>query len=305
MHALKAHSTAWDPVLFPSRFVDGLKEEIRAAVMLHQPKDLDAAVSLALLQEEALDIIKKSKRSDVPYHGARTPYRVPTAPAVAGDKHNTPYMAARTPSVAEDNIGVEGTRPASLPVSDDKAVNLKNYRKSRGLCFVCGEKWGPVHKCSTSVLHVVQEMLEALGFDTMEEEPPPDGSGAVLHVMSQAAVAGAVAPNTFRLLGQIQKQQVSMLIDSGSSHCFVSEDIASHLQGVMKSVSPFTVKIPDGALMTCDRELVDCEWWCQGTTFRTNLKVLPLGCYDVIIGMDWLQSHNPMGIDWVGRRLAF
>jgi hypothetical protein len=35
------------------------------------------------------------------------------------------------------------------------------------------------------------------------------------------------------------------------------------------------------------------------------LKVLPLGGYDVIIGMYWLQSHNPMGIDWVGKRMAF
>jgi hypothetical protein len=35
------------------------------------------------------------------------------------------------------------------------------------------------------------------------------------------------------------------------------------------------------------------------------LKVLPLGGYDVIIGMYWLQSHNPMRIDWVGKRMAF
>lgn len=46
MHALKAHTTAWDPELFPSRFVDGLKEEIRVVVLVHQPKNLDAAVSL-------------------------------------------------------------------------------------------------------------------------------------------------------------------------------------------------------------------------------------------------------------------
>jgi hypothetical protein len=65
------------------------------------------------------------------------------------------------------------------------------------------------------------------------------------------------------------------------------------------------VKIANGGLLTCNRELVGSEWWCQGTTFRSNLKVLPLGGYDVIIGMDWLQSHNPMGIDWVGKRMAF
>lgn len=54
MHALLAHSNTWDPALFPSRFVDGLKDEIRVVVLVHNPKDLDTAVSLAYLQEEAL-----------------------------------------------------------------------------------------------------------------------------------------------------------------------------------------------------------------------------------------------------------
>jgi hypothetical protein len=59
MHALRAHSTAWDPKLFPSRFVDGLKDEIRVVVLVHQPTDLDDAISLALLQEEAWEIWKR------------------------------------------------------------------------------------------------------------------------------------------------------------------------------------------------------------------------------------------------------
>uniref|UniRef100_A0ACD5YU76 Uncharacterized protein n=1 Tax=Avena sativa TaxID=4498 RepID=A0ACD5YU76_AVESA len=35
MHALKAHTSAWDPELFPARFVDGLKDEIRVVVLVH------------------------------------------------------------------------------------------------------------------------------------------------------------------------------------------------------------------------------------------------------------------------------
>jgi hypothetical protein len=33
--------------------------------------------------------------------------------------------------------------------------------------------------------------------------------------------------------------------------------------------------------------------------------VLPLGGYNIIIGMDWLQAHNHMGLDWVGKRMVF
>jgi hypothetical protein len=80
-----------------------------------------------------------------------------------------------------------------------------------------------------------------------------------------------------------------MLIDSGSSHCFVSESMAAKLHGEERSTCAVQVKLADGSLVSCNREFVGCEWWCQGATFCTNLKVLPLGGYDVIIGMNWLQ----------------
>ncbi|KAF0896451.1 hypothetical protein E2562_024315 [Oryza meyeriana var. granulata] len=40
-------------------------------------------------------------------------------------------------------------------------------------------------------------------------------------------------------------------------------------------------------------------WWIQGFSFRSDVRILPLGCYDVILGMDWLERHSPMQIDWV------
>uniref|UniRef100_A0ACD5TW14 Uncharacterized protein n=1 Tax=Avena sativa TaxID=4498 RepID=A0ACD5TW14_AVESA len=112
-----------------------------------------------------------------------------------------------------------------------------------------------------------------MGMDSLEDACERTDEQGELHMISQAAVAGSEAPNTFRLLGQIQKKPVTMLVDSGSSHCFVSESVAAKLNGVQRAMNP--------------------------------VKVLPLGGYDVIIGMDWLEAHNPMGVDWVGKRLAF
>lgn len=201
---------------------------------------------------------------------------------------------------------MEAARDSPPLKGEDRASALKNYRRSRGLCFICGEKWAPGHKCSTTVqLHVVQELLDAMGFTTLGEEENLEPEVGQAMAISQAAVAGSEAPSTFRLLGQIQKTPVLMLVDSGSSHCFVNQDIAAKLQGTERTIKPVQVKIANGGILTCNKEITDCEWWCQGATFRSNLKVLPLGGYDVIIGMDWLQSHNPMGIDWIGKRLAF
>jgi hypothetical protein len=51
MHQLLAHNPSLDETFFVAKFIKGLKKEIRAVIVLHQPRTVDAAMSLALLQE--------------------------------------------------------------------------------------------------------------------------------------------------------------------------------------------------------------------------------------------------------------
>lgn len=39
--------------------------------------------------------------------------------------------------------------------------------------------------------------------------------------------------------------------------------------------------------------------------FSTNFRILPIGVYDSILGLDWLSSHSPMQVDWAQKWLAF
>jgi hypothetical protein len=32
-----------------------------------------------------------------------------------------------------------------------------------------------------------------------------------------------------------------------------------------------------------------------------DLKLIPLPYYDIILGIDWLQKHSPMNIDWLHK----
>jgi oligoendopeptidase F len=54
VHHLLAHDPSFPPTVITNCFIDGLKKEIRAVVMMHRPQDLNTASSLALLQEEAI-----------------------------------------------------------------------------------------------------------------------------------------------------------------------------------------------------------------------------------------------------------
>lgn len=96
-----------------------------------------------------------------------------------------------------------------------------------------------------------------------------------------------------------------MLVDSGSTHSFVSSALASGWPGLQQTKRALKVKIADGGVLNCDQEIPNCAWDIQGETFCTTLKLLPLGCYDIVLGMDWLQANSPMNVHWVDKYMTF
>ena len=55
MHKVSVHNKSLDDVLFVSKFLQGLNPDIRSAIILHNPRTVDAALSLALMQVTVLE----------------------------------------------------------------------------------------------------------------------------------------------------------------------------------------------------------------------------------------------------------
>jgi hypothetical protein len=53
------------------------------------------------------------------------------------------------------------------------------------------------------------------------------------------------------------------------------------------------VKVADGSSVPYSDEIPLAVWPVQGFTFHSNLKLLPLGGFDLILGMDWLEAFSP------------
>jgi hypothetical protein len=70
MHQMLAHDPHVNPATLTGKFIDGLKPEIHAAVILHGPKDLDTASSLDIIQEESMQgfIFKENKKQEFNYN---------------------------------------------------------------------------------------------------------------------------------------------------------------------------------------------------------------------------------------------
>jgi hypothetical protein len=106
------------------------------------------------------------------------------------------------------------------------------YRKAKGLCYKCGMKWNPGHKCSNFVsLNVVEELWDFIQGEVSQMEdqcvPEEEDSGDDLVVLSANAAQGTDSTKTVRMVGHVGGKEVIILIDSGSSHTFISEALAS------------------------------------------------------------------------------
>jgi hypothetical protein len=84
---------------------------------------------------------------------------------------------------------------------------------------------------------VLQELWDLFPDDQHESNrcssPEPSKSSAQLCMfLSKAAMMGLESPRSMTLLGQIQGNTVLILMDSGSSHTFISNRVAAHMSGI-------------------------------------------------------------------------
>ena len=108
-----------------------------------------------------------------------------------------------------------------------------------------------------------------------------------------------------RLLGHVEGQEVLILVDSGSVGTFVSEQLAHKLQ--LSTISCPTAQFiaADGSPMACANRIPKLQWGVQGHLFVSDAGILPLKCYDMIVGEDWLEECSPMWVHWKKKVMKF
>jgi hypothetical protein len=199
MDQIAAYEVKPDPVHYTTKFLDGWKPAVHVLVAIQQPPDLDTAYSLALLYEElgegstpTASGFQHSPQSSHRSQGLYSPSPPPPPP--------TKWVSRSV----EEKRAVEQLRPASV----DKWSSLKAYRKSKGLCFTCGERWGRDLQCKPSIqLHVVQEMIDYMhcsdaGDSETSELEQPDLQQQPHHLLLLSAAATsptASGPRTMQL----------------------------------------------------------------------------------------------------------
>lgn len=206
-------------------FLNGLKDDLKADVRIHKPRTVYKAMSIAIEFESKVVHTKFGK--SLPSSAKIEP--VPSKPT---------ETFSLLPSTATAQKPTEGR------LSDVE----KQGRYIRGECFRCGDKYGPGHRCKTGTFKFLEIADEGEGAAENELEQTSELARISLHELF-----GQSSLTTMKLRGILDTAEVLILIDSGSTHNFISDKLVSELKLITHFISPFGVQIGNGDVLRCNR----------------------------------------------------
>lgn len=100
--------------------------------------------------------------------------------------------------------------------------------------------------------------------------------------------------DTIRILGFHKNRQLVIFIDSGSTTSFLDKKASLEMKLGLVAIPPSAVTIEDRRKLCCDHISLEFKWKMQKYKFQFDIKTLELGGFDMILGVNWLGTHNPV-----------
>eukprot|EP00253_Pinus_taeda_P023407 PITA_23407 len=174
------------------------------------------------------------------------------------------FRATNEPKVGEQQLRLDNEGTARPPVQ----------------CWGCG---GP---------HYIKNCPQRKGTEQLSQVHEASTVGEVGRSIPRinAALEGRQAeyqPTMVEFEGKISNLTISVLIDPGATLSYVSPKVVErcNLQSV-KFKNPWLVQLATGAKRWVTAKINDCPFIIADQPVTANLNILPLGSYDILIGMD-------------------
>lgn len=123
--------------------------------------------------------------------------------------------------------------------------------------------------------------------------------------ISTHALAGQLPPNTLRIQGIANTRPLTILIDSCSTHSFLDPKVARDVGSDLVSIPLMKVLVANDSKLDCNFKCPQFKWIMQVHKFQYDMRLRPLGGYDVMLGVDWMKQYNSVTMDFNKLRLVF
>jgi hypothetical protein len=91
----------------------------------------------------------------------------------------------------------------------------------------------------------------------------------------------------------IHNRTITILIDSGASHTYIDPNMVESFHFPRnKNGKSWLVHLATRAKRKVNEMVKSCIMDMNGMRDREYFNILPLGSYDFLIGMDWLDQHH-------------
>jgi len=127
-----------------------------------------------------------------------------------------------------------------------------------------------------------------------EDKLATDDDIEPLPLISLHAIAGLRTRDTMQVIAQLCHVTVTALLDSGSTHNFVSEAVAAHTGLCFIPRIDLAVTVANGDRVRCPGVFRNAAFSIDGEPFRADVYVLPLGGHGMVLGTDWLATLGPI-----------
>ncbi|KAH0672572.1 hypothetical protein KY290_024804 [Solanum tuberosum] len=160
--------------------------------------------------------------------------------------------------------------------------------------FFSDEKFVHGHKYATSnILHLleVDEEHAVIVEDQPQETEPSirqEGEKLVCKISLQA-IQGLPDYQTLRVTGYCDQAPLNILIDPGSTHNFMEEDLVKKWGLGVQMVNPQLINVIDGDIRKTLEAFKVFNCLMGGASFKDNFLLIPLGSSDIILGVQWLK----------------
>ncbi|KAG8503648.1 hypothetical protein CXB51_001631 [Gossypium anomalum] len=183
-------------------------------------------------------------------------------------------------------------------------------RASENVCYKCGAPDHFVRECpevaSREVIQSArsgnaatrgrpprQPRVEAGNRGTSRDSTVRPDARAPARTYAIRAREEASSPDVIMGTFSLHNINVMALIDPGSTHSYVCVKLMSSISMPIESTE-FLIKVsnPLGKHVLVDKVCRNCPLMIRGYCFLADLMLLPFDEFDVILGMDWLTTHD-------------
>ena len=139
-------------------------------------------------------------------------------------------------------------------------------------------------------------------------DPPPnplDSPDLYPAQISLHSLVGHLASETLCLVGTLTRHHVVLLVDGESTHNFIQQQLVTQLGLPFRENTPLRVMVGNGQHLVCNCICEAITVDIQATKFTIDLYVLPISGANVVLGVQWLKSLDPVLTDYNTQCMQF